>query len=65
MAKQKTSTTTKKSTAKALSPYNIYMKEELARFKAANPGVKHQDAFKTVAKNWATSPENPKNKKDT
>ncbi len=28
------------------------MKEELARLKAANPGLEHKTAFKQAAANW-------------
>lgn len=61
MAKERT---TKKSPAKKISPYNKFMKDELAKVKAANPGIAHKEAFKKAAQNWATSPDNPKNKKE-
>ncbi|KAI9315228.1 hypothetical protein BX666DRAFT_1960521 [Dichotomocladium elegans] len=61
MAKEKT---TKKTLTKKVSPYNKFMKEELAKVKAAQPGIAHKEAFKKAAQNWASSPENPKNKKD-
>ncbi|KAJ1668850.1 hypothetical protein IW140_000084 [Coemansia sp. RSA 1813] len=73
MPRQKTASTAatkskvKKSTAagtgkakKKISNYNKYMKAELARVKAGNPGIAHKDAFKMAAVNWGTSPENPK-----
>lgn len=48
---------------KKLSPYNTYMKSELAKVKKMNPSLSHKDAFKVAAQNWASAPENPKNKK--
>ncbi|KAL1931267.1 hypothetical protein VTP01DRAFT_10404 [Rhizomucor pusillus] len=41
MAKEKT---TKKTQTKKVSPYNKFMKEELAKVKAANPGIAHKEA---------------------
>ncbi|KAF6140084.1 hypothetical protein GIB67_001825 [Kingdonia uniflora] len=35
------------------SAYNRFMKEEIQRIKAANPGIPHRDAFSSAAKNWA------------
>ena len=32
--------------------YNIFMKEEIARIKAAGNTVAHQQAFKQAAANW-------------
>lgn len=61
MAKDKI---TKKSQTKKLSPYNVFMKTELAKVKEANAGISHKDAFKMAAGNWAKSSENPKNKKE-
>ncbi|KAF9352646.1 MAG: hypothetical protein J3Q66DRAFT_338847 [Benniella sp.] len=61
MAKEKS---VKKSTgggAKKLSPYNKFMKAELAKIKAEKPTLNHKDAFKEVAARWKDSPENPKN----
>ncbi|KAI9490248.1 hypothetical protein BDB00DRAFT_875565 [Zychaea mexicana] len=54
MAKEKTA---KKTQTKKVSPYNKFMKEELGKVKAANPGIAHKEA-----QNWATSPDNPKRK---
>ncbi|KAI8067818.1 hypothetical protein BC940DRAFT_300534 [Gongronella butleri] len=45
------------------SAYNNFMKDHLPKVKKAHPNMSHKDAFKLVAKNWATAPENPKNKK--
>lgn len=42
------------------SAYNLFMKAELPKFKEANPGVSHKDAFKKVAESWKTHPSNPK-----
>ncbi|KAI8088698.1 uncharacterized protein BX664DRAFT_331153 [Halteromyces radiatus] len=60
MAKEKV--TKKAGAAKKMTPYNKFMKTELAKVKAAEPGIAHKDAFKKAASNWAKSPENPKNK---
>jgi len=38
--------------AKRKSPYNDFMREELARIKAATPGIEHRAAFKQAASNW-------------
>ncbi|KAJ2818798.1 hypothetical protein IWW50_005685 [Coemansia erecta] len=46
--------------AKKLSPYNKFMKTELAKVKLATPGIPHKEAFKKAAQNWATAAENPK-----
>ncbi|KAJ3150569.1 hypothetical protein HDU89_002976 [Geranomyces variabilis] len=43
------------------SPYNLFMKTELAKVKEKEPSIAHKDAFKKAAANWATAPENPKN----
>ncbi|KAJ2501264.1 hypothetical protein GGH96_002069 [Coemansia sp. RSA 1972] len=45
---------------KKISPYNKFMKTELAKVKQTNPGIAHKDAFKMAAQNWGTAPENPK-----
>ncbi|PWN97773.1 hypothetical protein FA09DRAFT_361076 [Tilletiopsis washingtonensis] len=45
-----------------VSPYNAYMKRELAKLKESKPDMAHKDRFSAVAKQWATAPENPKNK---
>ncbi|EIE89413.1 hypothetical protein RO3G_14124 [Rhizopus delemar RA 99-880] len=55
MAKEKVS----KKATKKLSPYNNFIKAELAKVKKETPGISHKDA-----ENWKDSPENPKNKKD-
>ncbi|KAG1051299.1 hypothetical protein G6F46_005663 [Rhizopus delemar] len=60
MAKEKVS----KKATKKLSPYNNFIKAELAKVKKETPGISHKDAFKKAAENWKDSPENPKNKKD-
>ncbi|KAJ3034502.1 hypothetical protein HDV00_004967 [Rhizophlyctis rosea] len=38
------------------SPYNLFMKEELPKVKADNPGIGHKDAFKMAAQNWRIFP---------
>ncbi|KAI9007566.1 hypothetical protein CLU79DRAFT_778131 [Phycomyces nitens] len=48
--------------AKKLSPYNKFMKTELAKVKEAQPGIAHKEAFKQAAQNWSKSSDNPKNK---
>ncbi|GFZ45098.1 hypothetical protein JCM24511_02824 [Saitozyma sp. JCM 24511] len=49
------------------SPYNEYMKVQLAKLKAeqekTGKKVEHKENFKKVASMWATAAENPKNKK--
>jgi len=50
-------------TKKKLSPYNTFMKTELAKVKKSHPSLSHKDAFKQAASNWAASSDNPKNKK--
>ncbi|CAO3665553.1 hypothetical protein CU097_014520 [Rhizopus azygosporus] len=47
-----------------MSPYNNFMKTELAKVKKENPDIAHKDAFKKAAENWKNAKENPKNKKD-
>lgn len=42
------------------SPYNTFMKDEIARVKKANPELGHKEAFKQAAANWKTSKSNPK-----
>ncbi|KAL5495059.1 hypothetical protein ACEPAH_852 [Sanghuangporus vaninii] len=46
-----------------VSPYNKFMKEELARLKESSPDLKHPERFKIAATNWAKAKENPKNAK--
>ena len=46
---------------RALSAYNVFMKAEVAKVKAANPDLLHRDAFKQAAEGWQTSPMNPQN----
>lgn len=36
-----------------LSDYNRFMKEEIARLKAENPNIEHNEAFKQAVANWA------------
>ncbi|XP_047306714.1 axial regulator YABBY 3-like [Impatiens glandulifera] len=38
------------------SAYNRFIKEEIQRIKAGNPGICHRDAFSAAAKNWAHFP---------
>jgi uncharacterized protein YdaU (DUF1376 family) len=44
--------TTPKKKTKKLSPYNMFMKEQLPKYKAENPNVEHSDAFAAVAAMW-------------
>ncbi|KIM79803.1 hypothetical protein PILCRDRAFT_822979 [Piloderma croceum F 1598] len=37
---------------KRLSPYNKFMKTELARLKETEPNMAHMDRFKLAAGNW-------------
>ncbi|KAG8745496.1 hypothetical protein FRC10_007843 [Ceratobasidium sp. 414] len=69
-ATEKTEKKTKSSTSAAAggakkksSPYNIYMKSELAKLKEKHPDMSHKERFKLAATSWAQAPENPKNKK--
>ncbi|WOL07925.1 hypothetical protein Cni_G16675 [Canna indica] len=41
---------------RAPSAYNRFIKEEIQRIKANNPGITHKQAFSTAAKNWAHLP---------
>jgi len=49
--------------ARAPSAYNVFMKEELPKYKKAHPKATHREAFTGVAEQWATSPKNPNRKK--
>ncbi|KAI9103216.1 hypothetical protein DFS34DRAFT_607861 [Phlyctochytrium arcticum] len=53
--------TVKKTTTgkRGASPYNLFMKTELGKVKADNPGMPHKEAFKTAASHWKNAPENP------
>ncbi|KAJ3308605.1 Axial regulator YABBY 4 [Blyttiomyces sp. JEL0837] len=61
VASEKSSTKAKGT--RAPSAYNLFMKNELPRVKAANPTMSHKDAFKVAASNWKSSAENPVNQK--
>jgi len=39
---------------------NLFVSDEIARIKAAYPGMDHKEAFSRAASNWAGAPENPK-----
>ena len=45
------------------SPYNTFMKSEIAKVKKDNPKLDHKEAFKKAAANWKTSSQNPNKKK--
>lgn len=38
------------------SAYNRFIKDEIQRIKAGNPGISHREAFSAAAKNWAHFP---------
>ncbi|KAF8400629.1 hypothetical protein HHK36_013928 [Tetracentron sinense] len=38
------------------SAYNQFIKQEIQRIKANNPGINHREAFSAAAKNWAHFP---------
>jgi len=65
-AASKTEKTEKKSVGggakKKSSPYNVFMKNELAKLKEKNPDMPHKERFKLAASSWGTAKENPKNK---
>ena len=48
---------------KQLSRYNKFIRDEIARIKAANPSLEHKEAFTMAAKNWkpqhVSSPRQP------
>ncbi|WVQ96419.1 hypothetical protein IAU59_003524 [Kwoniella sp. CBS 9459] len=53
-------TDAKKGGARKPSPYNEYMKVQLAKLKAdPNNKSDHKENFKKVAAMWKTAPENP------
>jgi hypothetical protein len=45
---------------RAPSAYNVFMKTELPKVKAENPGMAHKEAFKVAAGRWKDSSDNPK-----
>ncbi|KAG2367669.1 hypothetical protein BDR07DRAFT_1271398, partial [Suillus spraguei] len=45
---------------KKLSAFNKFMQTEMARLKAEEPDMSHQDRFKLATANWKTAKENPK-----
>ncbi|KAL9935598.1 hypothetical protein V8E36_005175 [Tilletia maclaganii] len=58
--KKTKSATTKAASGKKPSPYNVYMKQALAKLKTEKPDLDHKARFKLAAQNWATDPSNPK-----
>ena len=58
--KKDTKTKKVKATRKP-SAYNLFMKDNLPKFKKINTDMAHQDAFKAVAAMWADADENPSN----
>ena len=45
---------------RAATPYNLYMKEEVARIKKADPSIPHKEAFKQAAANWGAAKRKPR-----
>ena len=43
----------KEKVKRAPSAYNLFMKEELAKVKKANPNMEHKEAFAAAAANWS------------
>ncbi|KAJ3055022.1 hypothetical protein BCR33DRAFT_711422 [Rhizoclosmatium globosum] len=62
-APKKSAADKKEKAPRAPSPYNIFMKTELPKVKAADPSLSHKEAFKVAASNWKNAAENPNNKK--
>lgn len=44
------------------SPYNFFMKDEIADIKKRDPSIDHKEAFILAAANWKKSKKNPANK---
>mmetsp|Transcript_63757 Transcript_63757/g.150893 ORF Transcript_63757/g.150893 Transcript_63757/m.150893 type:complete len:262 (-) Transcript_63757:94-879(-) len=42
------------------TPYNLFIKSELAKVKSEQPHLSHREAFRLASKRWASSSENPK-----
>ena len=38
-----------------VSPYNDFIREELARIREENPGITHKEAYKEAVANWKSS----------
>jgi hypothetical protein len=45
---------------RAATPYNLYMKDEVARIKKADPSLPHKEAFKQAAANWGAAKRKPR-----
>ena len=45
---------------KRLTPFNKFMKTEMARLKDDEPTISHQERFKMATQNWRTAAANPK-----
>jgi len=45
---------------RAATPYNLFMKEEVARIKKADPSLPHKEAFKQAAANWGAAKRKPR-----
>ena len=44
---------------RAATAYNLYLGEEIARIKKADPSLTHKEAFKQAAANWGASKQKP------
>ena len=51
----------KETKEKILSPYNLFMKEEMILLKDSHSELTHKERFAKAAKNWKDSDKNPKN----
>jgi hypothetical protein len=49
---------TKEKTKRAPTAYNLFLQDELAKHKAANPSKTHKDSFSACALKWKTLPSN-------
>ncbi len=62
VAKEKTEKKEKKEKREP-SPYNLFMKSEMAKLKKEHPNMPHKELFTKAASNWKNSPSNPKKAK--
>ena len=45
--------------ARAVHPYNLFMEEQLPKFRAEHPGLNEKESFDAVVAIWKTHPSNP------
>ena len=45
-----------------ISPFQVYMKRELAKIKEEHPDMEHRERYKVASLRWQQSPQNPKNR---